>query len=194
MYPNKKPIRQHADDLKTFMSTTITNKETCLEGLSQDKSDKPSKQMHKLIIKGQKHGGKMCSNVLAMIKHMTDIDMSSQDDIKMVTDEKVVMWPEWLSVGDRKLLQSGTETPDVTVAADGSGDYTSVAAAVAAAPSKSGTRYVIKIKEGVYRENVNIPSGKTNLMFIGDGRTKTIITASESVAGGNTTFNSATVG
>ncbi|KAJ0794431.1 putative pectinesterase [Helianthus annuus] len=62
-----------------------------------------------------------------------------------------------------------------------------------AAPSKSATRYVIKIKAGVYRENVNIPSGKTNLMFIGDGRSNTIITASESVAGGNTTFNSATV-
>ncbi|KAK1436947.1 hypothetical protein QVD17_02731 [Tagetes erecta] len=191
-YPNKKHVRQHADDLKTFMSTTITNKETCLEGLSQD-DNKPSKQMHKMIIKGQKHGGKMCSNVLAMIKNMTDTDMSSQGDIEMVTDEKEVRWPEWLSAGDRKLLQSGTETPNVIVAADGSGDYTSVAAAVAAAPSKSGTRYVIKIKAGVYRENVNIPSSKTNLMFIGDGRSNTIITASESVAGGNTTFDSATV-
>ncbi|XP_076890436.1 pectinesterase-like [Bidens hawaiensis] len=192
-YPNKKPIRRHANDLKTLMSTTITNKETCLDGLSHET---PSWLLRKLVIKNQGKGGKMCSNVLAMIKSMTDSDMVDQEEanIKMFKDEeKIVMWPEWLSAGDRKLLQSGTETPDVTVAADGSGDYTTVAAAVAAAPKKSGTRYVIKIKAGVYRENVNIPSSKTHLMFIGDGRGNTIITASESVAGGNTTFNSATV-
>ncbi|KAI3773254.1 hypothetical protein L1987_47779 [Smallanthus sonchifolius] len=194
-YPTKKPLRQHADHLKTLMSTTITNKETCLDGLSHDA---PSKQLRRLIIRGQDQGGKMCSNVLAMIKDMTDSDMADQEEvnvIKMFKDDKqVVMWPEWLSAGDRKLLQSGTVTPDVTVAVDGSGDYMTVGAAVAAAPSKSGTRYVIKIRAGVYRENVNIPSSKTNLMFIGDGRSNTIITASESVAGGNTTFNSATVG
>ncbi|KAI7733287.1 hypothetical protein M8C21_033705 [Ambrosia artemisiifolia] len=193
-YPTAKPLRRHADDLKTLMSTTITNKETCLDGLSHDA---PSKLLRKSIVKGQKHGGKMCSNVLAMIKDMTDSDMAAEQQeeeevkIKMLKGEE--MWPEWLSAGDRKLLQSGTETADVTVAADGSGDYTTVAAAVEAAPSKSGSRYVIKIKAGVYRENVNIPSSKTNLMFIGDGRSNTIITASESVAGGNTTFNSATV-
>ncbi|KAJ0891017.1 putative pectinesterase [Helianthus annuus] len=102
-------------------------------------------------------------------------------------------WPEWLSVGDRKLLQAGTVTPNVVVAADGSGDHKTVAAAVAAAPSKSSTRYVIRIKAGVYRENVEVPKGKTNLMFIGDGRKNTIITASRSVKGGSTTFESATV-
>nr|GFA83063.1 pectinesterase-like [Tanacetum cinerariifolium] len=32
-YPNKKSIRHHANDLKTLMSTTITNKETCLDSL-----------------------------------------------------------------------------------------------------------------------------------------------------------------
>ncbi|KAM0001204.1 putative pectinesterase [Helianthus debilis subsp. tardiflorus] len=192
-YPTTKPLRpRHADDLKTFMSTAITNKETCLDGLSHDA---PSKLLRKAIFKGQDRGGKMCSNVLAMIKNMTEEsdDMASDAKIKMVKGEEEIMWPEWLSAGDRRLLQSGTETPNVYVAADGSGDYTTVAAAVAAAPSKSATRYVIKIKAGVYRENVNIPSGKTNLMFIGDGRSNTIITASESVAGGNTTFNSATV-
>ncbi|KAI7733290.1 hypothetical protein M8C21_033708 [Ambrosia artemisiifolia] len=195
-YPTAKSLRRYADDLKTLLSTTITNKETCLDGLSHDA---PSKLLRKSIVKGQKHGGKMCSNVLAMIKDMTDADMASEQEaevkIKMLKGEdQEEMWPEWLSAGDRKLLQSGTETADVTVAADGSGDYTTVAAAVEAAPSKSGSRYVIKIKAGVYRENVNIPSSKTNLMFIGDGRSNTIITASESVAGGNTTFNSATVG
>ncbi|CAI9267647.1 unnamed protein product [Lactuca saligna] len=162
-YPTKKSLRRHADDLKTFMSTTITNKETCLDGFSHD------------------------------AEYMTNTDMLNSKEAKLDVLQEVSMWPEWLSAGDRKLMQSGDVTPDVTVAADGSGDYTSVAAAVAAAPSKSTSRYVIKIAAGVYRENVEVPSSKTNLMFIGDGRSNTIITASLSVAGGSTTFDSATV-
>ncbi|PWA51931.1 pectinesterase inhibitor domain, Pectin lyase fold/virulence factor [Artemisia annua] len=195
-YPNRKSIRHHANDLKTLMSTTITNKETCLDSLSH--KDASSKHLRKAIVLGQEYGGKMCSNVLAMIKDMTDKDIANNNNnnfniLNFNSKKEAVMWPEWLSAGDRKLLQSGDVTPNKTVAADGTGDYTSVADAVAAAPSKSTSRYVIKIKAGVYRENVAIPSGKPNLMFIGDGRGNTIITASESVAGGNTTFNSATV-
>ncbi|KAJ7002483.1 pectin methylesterase [Populus alba x Populus x berolinensis] len=102
-------------------------------------------------------------------------------------------WPEWLSVTDRRLFQSSLLTPDVVVAADGSGKYRTVSAAVAAAPKHSGKRYIIKIKAGVYRENVEVPSEKTNIMFLGDGRKKTIITASRNVVDGGTTYHSATV-
>lgn len=133
-----------------------------------------------------------------MIKNMTDTDMANEVEIKgrKLTEhkDKNVNWPKWLSAGDRRLLQSGTVTPNVVVAADGSGNFLTVSAAVAAAPNRSSTRFVIGIAAGVYRENVDIPSNKWNLMFLGSGRTTTIITASRSVAGGSTTFNSATVG
>jgi hypothetical protein len=46
----------------------------------------------------------------------------------------------------------------------------------------------------VYRENVDVAKKKKNIMFLGDGRTSTIITASRNVVDGSTTFNSATVG
>ncbi|PWA51933.1 pectinesterase inhibitor domain, Pectin lyase fold/virulence factor [Artemisia annua] len=188
-YPNKKTLRKHADDLKTLMSTTITNTETCLDGFSHDAT---CKRFRKSINKGQNQGGKMCSNALAMIKNLTDTDIANEAKYKL-KEEKATVWPKWLSKKERKLLQSGGVTPNVTVAADGSGKYTTLSAAVTAAPSRSQNRYVIKIKAGVYRENVQIPSSKTNLMFIGDGRSNTIITASNSVASGSTTFNSATV-
>ncbi|CAI0418841.1 unnamed protein product [Linum tenue] len=101
---------------------------------------------------------------------------------------------EWLSAGDRRLLQSSEDiTPDVVVAADGSGDYATVGAAVAAAPSKSSKRYIIRIKAGVYKENVEVGKGKTNIMFVGDNKETTIITGSRSVGDGFTTFSSATV-
>ncbi|KAI7737967.1 hypothetical protein M8C21_004929 [Ambrosia artemisiifolia] len=194
-YQTKKGIRSHVDDIITLMSTTLTNQETCIDGFSHDKHDR---DFRKSLIEGEIHAEKLCSNSLAMIKNMTETDMVDFEKVngrkltEDVNDEDGVKWPEWLSVGDRRLLQSGTVTANVVVAADGSGDFRTVAAAVAAAPSSSA-RYVIRIVAGVYRENVDIPSGKRNIMFLGSGRTSTIITGSRSVAGGSTTFNSATV-
>uniref|UniRef100_A0A6N2MU17 Pectinesterase n=1 Tax=Salix viminalis TaxID=40686 RepID=A0A6N2MU17_SALVM len=140
----------------------------------------------------------MCCNVLAMIKNMTDTDVANElkTTSRKLAQEKVgdeSGWPEWMSVADRRLLQSSSVTPDVVVAADGSGNYKTVSAAVAAAPKKSSKRYIIRIKAGVYRENVDVTKEMTNIMFMGDGRKTTIITASRNVVDGSTTFNSATV-
>lgn len=198
-YPNKKSLQQHADDLRTLLSSAITNQETCLDGFSHDEADK---QVRKALNEGQFHVEKLCSNALAMITNMTDNDI--QNEMKLtVTGRKLkeeeddststTGWPEWLSAGDRKLLQSSSVTPNVVVAADGSGNYRTVAAAVAAAPEKSSKRYIIRIKAGVYRENVEIPKKKTNIMFMGDGRSNTIITGNRNVVDGSTTFHSATV-
>lgn len=194
-YPNKKTLKQHAEDLKTLVSAAITNQESCLDGFSHGGADK---QVRQVLLKGQEHVEKMCSNALAMIKNMTDTDIAAEE-MKMArtTGNRKLSegrWPEWLSVGDRKLLQSSTVTPNVVVAADGSGNYKTVSEAVANAPEKSSKRYIIKIKAGVYRENVEVGKKKTNIMFIGDGRKSTIITGNRSVKDGSTTFHSATVG
>ncbi|KAK3220636.1 hypothetical protein Dsin_014606 [Dipteronia sinensis] len=196
-YPNKKTLTQHADDLKTLMSAAMTNQETCLDGFSHEEADK---KVRKTLLSGQKHVEKMCSNVLAMIKNMTDSDienelMKSSKNRKLKEDHSRDGngWPEWLSAGDRKLLQSSSVTPNVVVAADGSGNFKTVAAAVAAAPEGSSKRYVIRIKAGVYKENVEVTKKKKNIMFMGDGRRNTIITASRNVVDGSTTFKSATV-
>lgn len=149
---------------------------------------------------------RMCSNALAMIKNMTDTDIANYEAKMGIStnnrnlneilnnNDDAIQWPDWISTGDRRLLQSSTVNPDVVVAADGSGNFKTVSAAVAAAPEKSSKRYVIRIKAGVYRENVEVPKKKTNIMFMGDGRRNTIITGSRNVVDGSTTFNSATVG
>ncbi|CAH8342880.1 unnamed protein product [Eruca vesicaria subsp. sativa] len=211
LYPNKKSLREHAGDLKTLISSAITNQETCLDGFSHDRADK---NVRKALLKGQMHVEHMCSNALAMIKNMTDTDIANfelkakltSNNRKLKEEETTVAvdiasageldaegWPTWLSAGDRRLLQGSTVEADATVAADGSGTFTTVAAAVAAAPENSNKRYVIHIKAGVYRENVDVPKKKKNIMFMGDGRTTTIITASRNVVDGSTTFHSATV-
>lgn len=214
-----KSVSQQADELKILLSGAMTNQETCLDGFSHDKADKEvifflgllnipgilliltklffCLKVREALIKGQMQVFKMCSNALAMIKNLTDADMANEVEtsgrhLDEVENEKG--WPEWLSAGDRRLLQETTVTPDVTVAADGTGNYRTVSEAVAAAPEGSTKRYIIKIKAGVYRESVDVPKKKTNLMFVGDGRTSTVITASKNVVDGSTTFNSATVG
>lgn len=194
-YPNKKSLSQHADDLKTLMSAAMTNQGTCLDGFSHDDANK---HVRDALSDGQVHVEKMCSNALAMIKNMTDTDMMimrTSNNRKLIEETSTVDgWPAWLSPGDRRLLQSSSVTPNVVVAADGSGNFKTVAAAVAAAPQGGTKRYIIRIKAGVYRENVEVTKKHKNIMFIGDGRTRTIITGSRNVVDGSTTFKSATVG
>ena len=85
---------------------------------------------------------------------------------------------------------------DVTVSKDGSGSYKTVQEAVNAAPENGGgKRFVIRIKAGVYEETVRIPLAKKNVVFLGDGIGKTVITGSSNVGLlGMTTYATATVG
>ncbi|KAJ0266019.1 Pectinesterase inhibitor domain-containing protein [Hirschfeldia incana] len=85
---------------------------------------------------------------------------------------------------------------DVTVCKNGNCRYKTVQDAVNAAPDNSGERkFVIKINEGVYEETVRVPFEKKNVVFIGDGMGKTIITGSLNAGMlGMTTFDTATVG
>jgi pectinesterase len=56
------------------------------------------------------------------------------------------------------------------VAADGSGEFTSVQAAVDAVPVDNPARFVILIKTGVYRGVVAIPRSKPHIALVGIGR------------------------
>lgn len=75
-------------------------------------------------------------------------------------------------------------------------DFKKVQEAVNAAPDEDGgRRFVISIKEGVYNETVRVPLQKKNVVFLGDGMGKTVITGSLNVGQpGMTTYDSATVG
>ena len=65
---------------------------------------------------------------------------------------------------------------DVTVAKDGSGNYTTIQAAVTAAPASRTTVYTIYIKDGIYSEKVTVPSTKPFLQFVGQSVANTILT------------------
>jgi pectinesterase len=83
---------------------------------------------------------------------------------------------------------------DAVVAKDGSGNFTTVGAALDAAPSESAGRHVIYVKRGVYAETVEVKKKKWNVMLVGDGMGATVITGRLNYVDGCSTFRTATVG
>ncbi|GGY96235.1 hypothetical protein GCM10010365_13960 [Streptomyces poonensis] len=60
----------------------------------------------------------------------------------------------------------------LTVAKDGSGQYSSVQAAVNAVPANNPSRVVISVKPGTYRELVKVPSNKPHVTIQGTGSSR----------------------
>jgi pectinesterase len=65
---------------------------------------------------------------------------------------------------------------DVTVAADGSGDVRTVQEAVDKVPQNNRHRFVIRVKPGIYSEQIRIPANKPYISLIGESPEKTKIT------------------
>lgn len=70
----------------------------------------------------------------------------------------------------------GPLTPNVVVAQDGTGDFTTLQAAINEAPQDTSTLFVIYIKRGVYdTEKLIVPQGKNHVVLIGEDREETVI-------------------
>lgn len=67
------------------------------------------------------------------------------------------------------------DNADAVVALDGSGGYTSVQAAIDAAPTGRAIPFVIFIKNGKYVEKVKVPSNKPFIHLVGESVANTII-------------------
>ncbi|XP_031491205.1 pectinesterase-like [Nymphaea colorata] len=175
--------------VRIYLSAALANKETCLEGMLT--ASGPFK--------------------LVFIADLESLYLIVRKALFVLSTGKAVTenwrrrlmgisggFPEWLSRKDRRLLQSsGTGGYDassiITVAKDGSGNFTTVSDAIAAVPSKSNSRVVVYVKEGIYDEIVEIPSSKQFVALLGDGMWRTVITGNRSVGDGWTTYSSATL-
>ncbi|CAK9154493.1 unnamed protein product [Ilex paraguariensis] len=92
---------------------------------------------------------------------------------------------------------AATSKANFVVAQDGSGNYKTINEAISAV-SRMGKsrpeRVIVYVKYGVYIEKVEIGRGMKNLMFVGDGMGKTVITGNRNVQDGASTFSSTTFG
>ena len=77
---------------------------------------------------------------------------------------------------------------DAVVAQDGSGDYLTLQAAIDNAPEGRGTPYLIFVKNGRYKEHIEIPALKPFLHIIGQDRDKTVI-YDDRLCGGDNAYN-----
>jgi pectinesterase len=92
------------------------------------------------------------------------------------------------------LLEWAAETPrpDAVVAADGSGDFTSVQEAISKAPMKTGRhdpRWVILVKPGTYRERIHVQRERGNMLVMADDAAATTIVGPTSAATTVTIFS-----
>ena len=80
-------------------------------------------------------------------------------------------------------VQAAHKVFHMVVAADGSGDFTSVQAAIDAVPDNNLNQCLIFIKAGTYKEHVFIPQDKGRLSIIGEGRDVVFITDNQKSGG-----------
>ncbi|XP_010556724.1 PREDICTED: pectinesterase-like [Tarenaya hassleriana] len=178
-------------DLQTLLSAAMTNQYTCLDGFAFNERNRKYRVRDSIkdsLFNISRH----VSNSLAMLQEIPAKPGVFPEYGRVENGG----FPTWVSRSDRRLLQApanDTKLFDLVVAKDGTGNFTTVSAAVAAAPNSSTTRFVIYIKEGAYFENVEVGRKKTMLMLVGDGIGKTVVKANRNVVDGWTTFRSATV-
>ncbi|KAL3738828.1 hypothetical protein ACJRO7_020233 [Eucalyptus globulus] len=166
------------DDVQTWLSTALTNLETCRAGFVE------LGILDNLLPLMSNNISKLISNAL------------SANHVPYAMPNYTHEFPTWLRPGNRKLLRSSSASSmaNIVVAHDGLGNYKTISEAVIAASERSGmARCIIYIKAGTYEENIEVGSKLENIVFVGDGIGMTIITGSRSVGEGFTTFNSATV-
>ena len=108
-------------------------------------------------------------------------------------------YPKWKEkyVPAVKVQKAPKDECNMVVAADGSGDFTSIQEALNAAKSFPYQRVIITVKNGVYNEKVHIYSWNTHVTLIGESKEHTIITYNDYFSkinlGRNSTFHTQTL-
>ncbi|MBA0788797.1 hypothetical protein Gotri_006744 [Gossypium trilobum] len=203
-----------ADDLHALLSAVLTNVQTCIEGLEATPSASSIKNG---LLPSVSNGTHFLSVSLALFRHgwvhgfIKSLTRRNHVFSNLVNGRDSPL-PLIMSDHDRAVYESASRQKHVradeegkdkgvsvsqvvVVNPDGSGNFTTINEAVAAAPNNTGdsNRYfLIYVVTGVYEEYVSIPKKKQNVMMIGDGINKTIITGNRNFVDGSTTFNSAT--
>ncbi|KAJ7965352.1 Pectinesterase [Quillaja saponaria] len=187
-------------DVLTWLSAALTNQDTCTDGF-EDVSGSVKDQMADRL----KDLSELVSNCLAIFAATGSDDFSGipiQNRRRKlmgvnadILDEKSGdKFPIWMSKKERKLLGLPVSRiqADIVVSKIGNGTVKTITEAIKSAPEHSSRRYIIYVRAGRYEENnLKVGRKKTNLMFIGDGKGKTIITGGKNFLQGTTTFHTA---
>lgn len=202
------------DNLKTWISSTITYQETCLDGFTNTTGEAGVK-MRELL----KTSIELTINAIAMVSKISsilgnldikrEINLGSSYHRRLLENNVKVlghggipvlghgnMFPSWLGPRNRRLrglINQAQFKPDIVVAKDGSGNCTTINEALNFIPKKSNKTTTIYIKEGIYQERVYLNRSMARVFMIGDGMYKTRITGNLNYVDGTPTMHTATV-
>ncbi|EOA39982.1 hypothetical protein CARUB_v10008670mg [Capsella rubella] len=187
------------EDLKTWLSATVTDHDTCFDSLDELKQNK-TEYANSTIIHNLKsamgNSTEFTSNSLAIVSKilaaLSDLGIPIHRRRRLMSHHHQQQSEDFEEWARRRLLQTEGAKPDVTVAADGTGDVKTVNEAVLMVPKKSLKMFVIYVKSGTYNENVVMDKSKWNVMIYGDGKGKTIISGSKNFIDGTPTYETAT--
>ncbi|CAA0834830.1 Probable pectinesterase/pectinesterase inhibitor 58 [Striga hermonthica] len=183
-------VDEYVEDLKTWLSAVVTYQETCIDAFENTTGNSAEKM--KELLKTARH---LSSNALAMVTDITSLisslnlntlsgESSASRRLFSADDDEPMKWSR------RDLL---AVRPNAIVAQDGSGQFKTIASAIATVPKKNNVPFLIHVKAGVYKEHVEILKGAHKIVMYGDGPLKTVITGSKNFAAGTKTFQSATL-
>ncbi|KAF0895814.1 hypothetical protein E2562_016547 [Oryza meyeriana var. granulata] len=170
-------------DVVSWLSAARTTLGTCLDGFAE---------------LGASPGPDFAAALTNVSRLVTDALTAAALRRWAENDTRATTNVDWLRAGgaeDGRMFPLDMARPsdaDVVVSKDGTGHFCTVNEALKAAARRNngGGRTVVYVKAGVYNENVEVWT--SNLVLIGDGIGRTVITGSRSVRQGYTTFSSAT--
>ncbi|CAA3022117.1 pectinesterase [Olea europaea var. sylvestris] len=182
----------YVEDLKTWLSGSITYQETCIDGFENTTGDTGEK-MKKLL----KTAAELSSNGLAMVTDISQIlgNLQLGGFSRRLLSRDTQEIPSFVDAARRKLLAASPASlkPNAVVAQDGSGKFKTINEALATVPEKNNQTFVIFVKAGIYKETVIIPKKMNKIVLIGEGPTKTRISGRKNYVDGTMTFHTATV-
>ncbi|KAK4431335.1 putative pectinesterase/pectinesterase inhibitor 34 [Sesamum alatum] len=182
-------------DVLTWLSASLTNQDTCTEGFDQVNGYVKSQMSDRL-----KDLSELVSNCLAIYaaaggdEDFSGIPIQNRRRRLLSNVKEHKQFPAWLSRRDRKLLDMPVSAinADIIVSQDGNGTCKTITEAIKKAPEHSNRRFIIYVRAGKYEEKIlKVGRKKTNIMFIGDGKGKTVIAGGKSVQDNMTTFHTA---
>ncbi|KAJ7973137.1 Pectinesterase [Quillaja saponaria] len=195
---NVQTLSDKNEDLKNWLTSVVAFQQTCFDGFEGVEGDK--KLTEQLQQGGLEDAGRLTGMALDLLTGISGILEAFNLKLNVKPASRRLLgsdgYPTWLSASDRKLLavNRGRIQPNVVVAKDGSGQFKTIGAALAAYPKNLNTgRYVIYVKAGVYDEIITVDKNMKNVLIYGDGPRRTIITGNKSFAKtGVTTMRTAT--
>lgn len=199
-----KTVTNQTPDFRNWLAAVISYQQACMDGF--DNNNDGEKQVKSQLQEQALDGiGKITGIALDIVSDLSKIlgKFGLQLDLKPASRRLMEVdsegYPTWFSASDRKLLQKMKRghhlKADVVVAKDGSGNFKTVAEAIASYP-KNGLgpngRYVIFVKAGVYQEYIIVPKTAVNILMYGEGAGKTVITGNKNFVDGVKTMQTAT--